>query len=166
MDSISPSNLTIRPIERSDNAAVASVIREVSAEYGLTADKGYSVSDPTLDSLYEVYNQPDSRYWVIEFSGKVVGGAGIAPLAGEDGVCELQKMYFLPEARGKGIASKLAELCFEFARGSGFTQCYLETTNELTEAIMLYRKLGFQLVSKPMGNTGHTDCEIRMLKQL
>lgn len=51
----------------------------VSAEYGLTADKGYTVADPNLDELYELYSQPGSAYWVVEQEGEVVGGGGVAP---------------------------------------------------------------------------------------
>lgn len=163
---ITEPSFTFRSITPQDNPAIAFVIRQVSAEYGLTADKGYSVADPTLDTLCQVYQSPRSHYWVLEIDGKVVGGAGIAPLDGEEGVCELQKMYFLPQTRGKGLAAKLAELCFQFARQQGFSKCYLETTDELTEAISLYQKLGFQQISQPLGNTGHTDCEVRMLKEL
>lgn len=43
--------LTLRPLTERDNAAIAQIIRDVSAEYGLTADKGYTVADPNLDAL-------------------------------------------------------------------------------------------------------------------
>ncbi len=59
----------------------------------------------------------------------MVGGGGIAPLAGsESDICELQKMYFLPAIRGKGLAKKLALMAMEQAREMGFKRCYLETT--------------------------------------
>ncbi|MBJ7222387.1 MULTISPECIES: GNAT family N-acetyltransferase [unclassified Brenneria] len=162
-----PVTLRMRPITAQDNAAIAGVIRCVSAEFGLTADKGYTVSDPDLDSLFELYNRPNSAYWVIEYQGEVVGGGGIAPLAaGDEDVCELQKMYFLPVLRGKGLARKLALLALDFARQRGFRRCYLETTGHLTSAIRLYRSLGFEHIPHAMGNTGHTDCEVTMLKQL
>ncbi|QYJ78247.1 bifunctional helix-turn-helix transcriptional regulator/GNAT family N-acetyltransferase [Shewanella acanthi] len=160
------SSYQIRQATQEDDAAIAQVIRDVSAEYGLTADKGYSVADPTLDCLSDVYSQAGAKYWVIECEGKVVGGAGIAPLADNDGVCELQKMYFLPEARGKGLATRLALTCFDFARGAGYQQCYLETTAVLTEALKLYEKLGFSHLAAPLGNTGHDACEIPMLLSL
>ncbi len=47
----------------------------VSAEYGLTADKGYTVADPNLDELYELYSQPGSAYWVVEQEGKWLAAA-------------------------------------------------------------------------------------------
>jgi len=159
--------LTLRPLTGRDNAAIASVIRTVSAEYGLTADKGYTVADPNLDSLYEIYSKPGHAYWVVEQDGKVVGGGGIAPLqCSEPDICELQKMYFLQQARGQGFAKKLALQALDFAREQGFRRCYLETTASLTEAIALYERLGFTHIDGPLGCTGHVDCEVRMLKTL
>ncbi|MGL4220105.1 MAG: MarR family transcriptional regulator, partial [Shewanella sp.] len=83
------SGCIIRVASATDDAAIAQVIRDVSAEYGLTADKGYSVADPTLDCLSQIYSQVGAQYWVVEYEGRVVGGAGIAPLANNAGICEL-----------------------------------------------------------------------------
>ncbi|MCE9677735.1 bifunctional helix-turn-helix transcriptional regulator/GNAT family N-acetyltransferase [Shewanella sp. AS1] len=157
---------TLRCMTLEDNPRVAEVIREVSAEYGLTADKGYSVADPTLDSLFEIYGKPGACYWVIEDKEMLLGGAGIAPLAGKTKVCELQKMYFLPQLRGRGFAKRLALQALEFARQQGYSACYLETTASLKEALSLYELLGFQRLSSPLGNTGHDACEIPMLLEL
>lgn len=162
-----PPEIIIRPIAQSDNPTIAQVIRTVSAEYGLTADRGFSVADPQLDDLYSVYSQPGCVYWLVELNGEIAGGAGIAPLDGADAdVCELQKMYFLPVLRGKGIAKRLAEQLFDYARRQGFKRCYLETTACLSEAVKLYEKLGFDYLDEALGCTGHSDCEIRMIKTL
>lgn len=161
------SDVIVRPLTSQDNAAIADVIRRVSAEHGLTADKGYTVSDPNLDFLYELYSQPRSAYWVIEYAGSVAGGGGVAPLTGaETTLCELQKMYFLPVLRGRGLARELALKALEFARAQDFTHCYLETTASLTAAIALYEKLGFRHIDSALGSTRHVDCEVRMLKAL
>jgi putative acetyltransferase len=167
MNVVLPTTLTLRQITAADNAAIAAVIRKVSAEYGLTADKGYTVADPNLDELFQVYSQPGAAYWVVEQHGLVVGGGGVAPLGcSEPDICELQKMYFLPTVRGKGMAKKLALIALDHAREQGFKHCYLETTAFLLEAIGLYEHLGFEHISEPLGCTGHVDCEVRMLKPL
>lgn len=167
MNSVVPPLPALRRLTHEDNSAIAAVIRQVSAEYGLTADKGYTVADPNLDELYQLYSQAGAAYWVVEYNGQVVGGGGIAPLSGGDpAICELQKMYFLPTVRGKGLAKKLALLALDHAREQGFKQCYLETTAFLTEAIRLYEHLGFKHIAEALGSTGHVDCEVRMIKDL
>ncbi|QYJ85608.1 bifunctional helix-turn-helix transcriptional regulator/GNAT family N-acetyltransferase [Shewanella mesophila] len=156
----------IRSITPEDNPHIARVIRNVSAEYGLTPDKGYGVADPTLDALYQVYDRPNAHYWVIESKSLILGGAGIAPLDGHPSVCELQKMYFDNKIRGKGLARRLALQSLDFARNQGYDSCYLETTACLKEAVLLYENLGFKHLDKPLGNTGHDACEIPMMIKL
>lgn len=158
----------IRPITPADNPAIAAVVRAVSAEYGLTADKGYGVADPNLDFLHETYLGERSRYWVIEGpDGTILGGGGIAPLAGEEGqVCELQKMYFMPSLRGLGLGRRLVLQALEEARTLGYRRCYLETTEVLREATSLYESLGFEHLPGPLGCTGHDACEICMVLTL
>ena len=157
----------IRAIAPDDNAAIAAVVRRVSAEYGLTADKGYGVADPVLDELFETYDEAASHYWVIEGpDGAILGGGGIAPLHGEEGVCELQKMYFLPDLRGLGLGRRLVLQALTEARTLGYLRCYLETTASLREATALYESLGFEHLPGPLGSTGHDACEICMVKNL
>ncbi|HHQ4756171.1 TPA: bifunctional helix-turn-helix transcriptional regulator/GNAT family N-acetyltransferase [Aeromonas hydrophila] len=158
----------IRPIRAADNDQIAAVIRAVSAEYGLTADKGYGVADPNLDRLHETYQGAQSRYWVIEGpDGAILGGGGIAPLAGEEGqVCELQKMYFMPSLRGLGLGRRLVLQALDEARALGYQRCYLETTAVLREATALYESLGFEHLPGPLGSTGHDACEINMVLAL
>ncbi|WP_017409067.1 bifunctional helix-turn-helix transcriptional regulator/GNAT family N-acetyltransferase [Aeromonas hydrophila] len=158
----------IRPITVADNPHIAAVIRAVSAEYGLTADKGYGVADPNLDRLHETYQGAQSRYWVIEGpDGTILGGGGIAPLAGEEGqVCELQKMYFMPSLRGLGLGRRLVLQALDEARALGYQRCYLETTAVLREATALYESLGFEHLPGPLGCTGHDACEICMVLTL
>lgn len=158
----------IRPITAADNSQIAAVIRAVSAEYGLTADKGYGVADPNLDRLHETYQGAQSRYWVIEGpDGTILGGGGIAPLAGEEGqVCELQKMYFMPSLRGLGLGRRLVLQALDEARALSYQRCYLETTAVLREATALYESLGFEHLPGPLGCTGHDACEICMVLAL
>ena len=167
MDSRPQQSYRIRPIAPQDNAAIAAVVRSVSAEYGLTADKGYGVADPNLDHLHETYLGEKSRYWVIEGQdGTILGGGGIAQLAGEAETCELQKMYFLPALRGLGLGRKLVLHALDEARALGYRRCYLETTEVLREATALYESLGFEHLPGPLGCTGHDACEICMVLEL
>ena len=98
---------------------------------------------------------------------KIVGGAGIAPLKNSDkNICELQKMYFLPVARGKGLGSLMIKKCIDYASKSRFEYCYIETMHNMINAQKLYKKYGFEFIDSPLGNTGHSSCPVWMLKKL
>ena len=158
--------MLIREIQQKDNESIAKVIRDIFHE--LDAPKvGTAYADPILDTLYEVYQEPRSIYYVVEKDGNVVGGCGIAPLENADvSVCELQKMYFAPEIRGTGFAEKIIAKCLEFAKTQGFEICYLETLSFMTTAQKLYKRIGFENICGPMGNTGHNSCEVWMTRKL
>ena len=164
--------MLIREIQQKDNASIAKVIRDIFHE--LDAPKvGTAYADPILDTLYEVYQEPRSIYYVVELEGKIVGGCGVAPLEmlnpfqhDNTKVCELQKMYFAPEIRRKGYAEKIIEKCLEFAKIQGFEICYLETLSFMKTAQKLYKRIGFENIDGPMGNTGHSSCEVWMTKKI
>jgi putative acetyltransferase len=156
----------IREIQKADNAEVANVIRTVLIEHNVPK-VGTAYADPQLDYMFEAYSEPKSMYFVVEKNGKIIGGAGIAPLAnGSPDVCELQKMYFLAETRGLGMGSKMMEICLQKAKDFGFKQCYLETMPYMEAAQKLYVKTGFQYLDTPMGCTGHSSCPVWMIINL
>jgi putative acetyltransferase len=156
----------IRPIESRDDAAVAAIIRTVMPEYGATGD-GFAINDPEVDWMQRAYSLPRSAYFVVELEGKVVGGGGVAPLAGGDeDTCELRKMYFLKHIRGQGIGSEMLKRCLETARSFGFRFCYLETLSGMNDAIQLYERHGFKRIGAPRGRTGHGGCNTYYLREL
>ncbi|MCK6690771.1 MAG: GNAT family N-acetyltransferase, partial [Thermoanaerobaculia bacterium] len=77
-----------------------------------------------------------------------------------------KKMYVLPEARGKGQGRKIVSLLETEARERGFRYMYLETIAAMKEANGLYKRLDFQSLPGPMGNTGHTACGLFYGKNL
>ena len=157
---------TIRPIRRSDDVAVASIIREVMTEFGAFGC-GPVKLDPEVDAMCEAYPAPAAAFFVIERDGRVLGCGGMGPLAdGTLEVCELRKMYFLPELRGAGLGGRLLHRILDAAAAAGYRQCYLETLEHMHQARRLYRKHGFQAIEAPMGNTGHSGCNHWMLKTL
>lgn len=156
----------IRKIEQKDNQAIAAVIRAVLEQMHVPK-VGTAYADPQLDCMFETYNVPDAIYYVVENEGKIVGGAGIIQLQnGENGICELQKMYFLSETRGLGLGRQLIQQCLSDAKSFGFTSCYLETMPYMEAAQHLYKQSGFVYLDAPMGCTGHTSCPVWMLKIL
>ena len=159
-------NFTIKEIQPEDNPKIARAIRAILIEYGVPK-VGTAYADKILDTLFEAYDIESAIYFVVEKNGKIYGGAGIKQLDNYNGnVCELQKMYFLPEARGIGLGKKMMDICLQKATSLGFEKCYLETLPYMEEARKLYRKVGFKDLDAPMGDTGHYSCNLWMLKDL
>lgn len=158
--------MTIREIQPEDNEQIANVIRQVfiSDDYPKT---GTAFADVQLDFMFETYNKPKSIYFVVEENAKIIGGAGVSALDNsKENICELQKMYFLEEARGKGIGHEMILKCLEKATEFGYEKCYLETLPEMLNAQKLYKKVGFEYLHEPLGGTGHTSCPVWMIKEL
>ncbi|WP_093366337.1 GNAT family N-acetyltransferase [Psychroflexus sediminis] len=158
--------ISIRPIQQKDNRKVAKMIRHVLVEQG-APKVGTAYEDKALDQLFETYQKERSEYFVLLEGDEILGSAGISPLDnGDPEICELQKMYFDPSARGRGLGRQMMQKCLDFAKDQGFQVCYIETLLSMTAAQKLYQKTGFEYISERMGDTGHYSCTIFMKKEL
>lgn len=157
------SEITVRLIAPGDNAALARAIRDTLAEFG-AAKPGTAYYDEATDHLHELFSQtPRSAYFVAEVNGEVLGGGGIFPTANLPAdTVELVKLYLLPAARGRGVGKTLIDYCLQAARANAHV--YLETTEELTQAIPLYERLGFRYLPQALGNSGHFGCQVWMIR--
>ncbi len=160
------STVTIRQIIPADNTALAAIIRTALEDF--KANKpGTVYFDDSTDNLFDVFKTAGSIYFVAEAAGIILGGGGIYPTQNlPHGTCELVKLYLSNAARGKGLGKLLIQNCFEAAKKSGYTAMYLETMPELNIAVPLYEKSGFAYLHAPLGSSGHTGCNIWMLKNL
>ncbi|WP_340063418.1 GNAT family N-acetyltransferase [Ascidiimonas aurantiaca] len=159
-------SFVIREIQVSDNETVRHIIRKVLEDLGVPKT-GSAYEDASLNDMTASYTGDRKIYYVVEENGIIKGGAGIAPLDNYEGnVCELQKMYFLEELRGKGAGRKLIIKCLEKAKEWGYEGCYLETMPFMNVAQNMYRSIGFSFLDKRMGDTGHSACPVWMYKDL
>lgn len=133
----------IREIKPTDNIELSKVIRNVLIEMG-APKTGTAYGDVATDLMFETYQKEKTIYFIVSYKNNVIGGAGIAKLDNcTENICELQKMYFLPVARGKGMGSLLISKCLEKAKAFGFESCYLETMPYMEAARKLYKKMAF-----------------------
>lgn len=168
MEKLSTMNpaIKIRTIALNDNEAVAKIIRGALEEFGANKP-GTVYFDPTTDHLFELFQTPGSIYFVATLDDKIIGSGGIYPTENlPKGTCELVKLYLLKEARGTGLGRTLLSHSLQWAKENGYTQVYLETLPELSNAVSLYEKSGFTKIDHALGNSGHFICDIRMIKQL
>ncbi len=156
----------IREIIESDNKELENVLSSVMIEFKVPK-KGTALSDPELKRMSNAYNCSRSIYFVIKRGGKIFGGAGISPLKNsKENICELQKMYFLNDARGIGLGKKMIKRCIDEATRYKYDKCYIETMYNMKSAQKLYLSEGFNYIDKPLGNTGHSSCPVWMIKNL
>ncbi|WP_249029340.1 GNAT family N-acetyltransferase [Tannockella kyphosi] len=156
--------MQIRKIEKRDNEILELIIKQCLKEYD-GQKEGCAFTDPCLANLYEEYLSSDGNYWVVEELGDVLGGCGIGPVPGKAGVCELQKMYLLPQARGTGIATKLLEVALTFAKVQ-YQTCYIETFSNMVEANAFYAKNGFTRLEQRLVDGPHFACDVWYIKEL
>ena len=147
--------LEIRTLEPVDVPALLTIIANSRGEYGI-AERGAELLEPQDLALCANYQKQRSLYFVALSGGEIVGGAGVAPLAGADPLtCELQRMYLRPDARGRGIGDALLERCLAAARQFLYVRCYLETVTQMHAALEFYGRHGFRDLQAPIGRTGH-----------
>jgi len=158
--------IKIRPIQKRDNVQIAVMIREVFEEFG-AAKEGTVYSDPTTDHLFELFQEEDAVLYVAEKNGEIHGCCGVYPTKGLPNNCaELVKFYLSSEIRGKGYGRQLYQKCESVAIKMNNKQLYIESMDDFSRAVKMYKKLGFIRLDKALGNSGHFGCKIWMLKEL
>ncbi len=142
------------------------MIRQVFEEHQ-APQIGTVYSDPTTDHLFELFQTEKSVLWVAEVEGEIVGCCGIYPTTGLPENCaELVKLYLSAKSRGKGIGKILMEKSIESAIALGYSEIYLESLPVFSVAVNMYEKYGFVKLDKPLGESGHTTCNVWMMKKL
>lgn len=158
--------MIIRKVTPSDNIALAKMIRNVFIEHNAPTE-GTVFTDPTTDELFELFLTEKSVLWVAEKKEEVVGCCGIFPTEGLPKNCtELVKFYLAKDSRGKGIGRALMEKSIESAKEFGCSEIYIESLPDFSKAVKIYRKQGFEQLIQPLGNSGHSGCNLWFLKEL
>lgn len=142
------------------------IIKNVGVEFGATGDGFGPGDDEVLEMSAHYHPEENSKYLILLLDDRVVGGCGLSPFNHSKTICELKKLFLLPEARGRGFGKTIAGKILTFAKNVGYTQCYLDTLSSMTSAISLYEELGFTHLSKPLDGTKHNGCDVWMMKDL
>lgn len=142
------------------------MIKTVFEEFG-AAKQGTVYTDPTTDSLFEVFQIEKAELFVANINNEIVGCCGIYPTEGLPSNCvEIVKFYISNKARGLGIGTKLFDKCETFALKNSSNQLYIESIPEFNKAISIYKRLGFKSLKERLGNSGHFGCDIWLSKEL
>ena len=140
-------------------------VRELFAEYErwLGVDLCFQGFAEELRSLPGRYAPPRGRLLLARAAdGDVAGGVGMWPLDGD--TCEMKRLFVRPPWRGRGLGRRLAEAIVEAAVDVGYVRMRLDTLERLTEALMLYRSMGFHEIKpyyhNPLESVLYMECEL------
>ncbi len=102
----------------------------------------------------DVFSGPGAA-WLVFYDGDTpVACGGLRPL--DAGTSEIKRMFVTRAARRRGLAGRMLSELERIAREAGQTRIRLLTTELLPEAIALYRKTGYTIVSSHVED-GHQD---------
>ena len=110
-------------------------------------DRDLKIRDGEDHSFYAQFNKIDAiKQVVVAYDGDIAVGCGaIKPFA--ENAMEVKRMYVLEDRRGEGMASIVLQQLEQWALASNCTRCLLETGQKQPEAIRLYTKNGYRVIS-------------------
>jgi DNA-binding MarR family transcriptional regulator/ribosomal protein S18 acetylase RimI-like enzyme len=97
----------------------------------------------TPEAIQNIIDGTCSGVWLSYLERKAVGCVVLRKLNSIPFAGECKRLYVQPRARGYRIADKLLDAQEEFARNKGLRWIYLDSYDDLTVAIALYRKRGY-----------------------
>ncbi|MHC5111066.1 MAG: GNAT family N-acetyltransferase [Planctomycetota bacterium] len=151
---------TFRLAENADAGAIRALVHAVQAEFDLLNQ--HSDVDSDLTDIESHYMSRGGWFEVIEDGdGVIVGSWGIQHKSTD--VCELRKMFLLPQFRGNGMGRNMLQRAIDRARASGYRRIELETATVLERAIRLYLQHGFVEIT---ANSGPSACDRAFVLEL
>jgi putative acetyltransferase len=154
-----PASLLVEDIEIQDlnNSNLDIVVSLIRQSLGAFEEAGTVLASSyrRTDAMLEVYGGEAAKFLVAfdRRQNRVIGGAGIGPLAGlppSEGICEIRELVIEESYRGRGIGKMLLSICLETAKKLNYQRIYLETTPQMVYAQKLFRKFGFRPVTSAL----------------
>ena len=105
-----------------------------------------------LRNLLTIFAPPKAECLLARLNGEAVGIVMTKPKAGD--MCEMNRMFVRPSARGHGVGRALVGALLDAARDLGYKRMMLAGGDRHTEALALYRSLGFVDDHKPARHGG------------
>lgn len=132
--------MEIREVTAADIPTVRALFAEYAAALGV--DLCFQKFDEELAGLPGSYAPPTGQL-LVAWDGETPAGC-IAFRRLDEARCELKRLYVRATFRGRGLGRLLASRALAGAEAAGYTSAYLDTLPSMTEAVALYRALGFR----------------------
>jgi GNAT superfamily N-acetyltransferase len=110
-------------------------------------DAYLAVSDGEEHSFYAQFNKLDLiKHVVLASYNEIIIACG-AIKQYDQKTMEIKRMFTSSDYRGKGIAGLILIELENWAKEMGFENCILETGKRQIEAIRLYKKIGYEVIT-------------------
>ena len=110
-------------------------------------DEELAIKDGDNHAFYAQYDKIDKiKHTVLVYENNLAIGCG-AMKEYEAGVMEIKRIFIRPDNRGKGIAVNILKELELWAVELKYKKCILETGANNPEAIGLYKKNGYRIIS-------------------
>lgn len=97
-----------------------------------------------LAGLPGKYAPPSGRLLVAKSDMALAGTVALRSLG--EGTCEMKRLFVRPSFRGRGLGRLLVDRILDEARVIGYQRMRLDTLAHMTEAVTLYKSIGFQVI--------------------
>jgi ribosomal protein S18 acetylase RimI-like enzyme len=115
-----------------------------------------------LDNLPGDYAPPRGCILLAEVAGNFTGCVALRPFKGK--ICEMKRLYVVPEFQGRGIGRTLACTVIEEARKTGYEKMRLDTIASMKKARSLYCSLQFRNIEayryNPLKNPSYMELDL------
>jgi putative acetyltransferase len=112
----------------------------------LNVDLCFQGFEAELKDPLKKYGMPTGSLWLAYYNGEPAGTIALQALK-EEGVCEMKRLYVIPECRKAGIGELLVDELLQNAIQLGYTTMKLDTLDRLQPAIQLYLRKGFVITT-------------------
>jgi putative acetyltransferase len=126
-----------------DLVAAKELFQQYAAEIGV--DLCFQGFAEELAALPGKYAPPEGRLLLAKADDRIAGCVALRKLG--DDVCEMKRLYVLPEFRARKAGRELALRIVREAAEIGHTTMYLDTLASMHAARRLYRSLGFEQIA-------------------
>ena len=136
--------------------------RELFIQYAdsLGFDLEFQGFSRELAGLPGDYASPAGCILLAEVGGGFTGCVALRPL--QDKICEMKRLYVIPEYQGRGIGGAVANSVISEARKKGYQKMRLDTIESMKAAQSLYFSLGFKTIEAYCYNPLENPCFMEM----
>ncbi|MEE4266231.1 MAG: GNAT family N-acetyltransferase [Desulfobacteraceae bacterium] len=139
-------------------------VRELFIQYAdsLGFDLEFQDFSRELAELPGDYKSPAGCMLLAEAADGYAGCVALRPL--QDQICEMKRLFVIPEYQGCGIGRTLARAVIAEARKQGYQKMRLDTVESMKAAQGLYCSLGFKTIEaychNPLENPSFMELEL------